>query len=160
MRKVTGSNPVELKFLSFQTEQKTKMLLFYKARKSLNLHNLTKKVLHNFITQWYLNIKHNSKLIIFFVNYPILNNRAMIFSKKGGPSYIYYLFPYSSFDFVAAFWLENHPSLAYQISRISQWEATENLADKRELSQECWQRRPNKTEAATNAAEQPLSSPS
>ena len=41
-----------------------------KAHKSLNLPNLTKNILQNFITQSYLQINRNSKLINFFVNYP------------------------------------------------------------------------------------------
>ena len=40
-----------------------------RVHKSLNFKISTKNVLLNFITQWYLNIQDNSKLIDFFGNY-------------------------------------------------------------------------------------------
>ena len=45
-----------------------------KVHKSLNLPNLTKNILLNFISQPYLKIDRTSKLIDFFVNYPSLQS--------------------------------------------------------------------------------------
>ena len=70
---LAGSNVVRVRISKFPDWTNTKLLLFYKTHKSLNLHNLTKIFLLKFNTQSYLKIDHNSNQIDFLVNYTIVD---------------------------------------------------------------------------------------
>ena len=62
---------------------------FSKAQKSLFLHKLTNFFLLNFITQCYLKINRDSKLIDFFVKYPNVNVLRPTLSKAAGETIIF-----------------------------------------------------------------------